>query len=229
MNELIQRYLDGELSEEEARALREAAASDPEVEAELRDWEGMLRAAAAAETGAPSAEFTDRVMRAAAGRRAWMRLRAPRRLDLSWRTGLAWAMTLLVTFALGAMAGRIGSGTTGGSAGTRGTATSGSPGRAVTAASLPDQGEMRVVRLVYVPGDPRVRTVKVTGTFDDWDARGVALHRKGDVWTAVLVLPRGTYEYMFVEDGTHWVTDPLALETRDDGFGHRNAVLDLTL
>jgi hypothetical protein len=232
MNELIQRYLDGELSEEEARALREAVASDPEVDAELRDWEGMLRAASDAEIGVPSAEFTDRVMRDTAGRRPWTRPRALRPLGLSWRTGLAWAATLVVTFALGTMAGRIGGGATGGSAGTGGAGEPGAPthpGRAVTAASLPDQGKMRVVRLVYVPSDPGVRTVKVTGTFDDWDARGIALHRKGDVWTAVLVLPRGTYEYMFVEDGTRWVTDPLALETRDDGFGHRNAVLDLTL
>jgi hypothetical protein len=34
---------------------------------------------------------------------------------------------------------------------------------------------------------------------------------------------------MFVEDSLHWVTDPLALQTRDDGFGNENAVLDLTL
>jgi hypothetical protein len=229
MNELIQRYLDGELSEEGAQALREAIASDPEVDAELRDWERMLRAAAAAETGAPSTDFTDRVMRAAAGRGRRFRLRAPRLFAPSWRTGLAWAATLVVTFALGAAAGRIGGRTTTGPADTREAGAPGAQGQAVTAPVLPDQGEMRVVRLVYVPRDPTVRKVQVTGTFNDWDAQGVALQRKGDVWTAVLILPRGTYEYMFVEDGTRWVTDPLALQTRDDGFGNRNAVIDLTL
>lgn len=229
MNELIQRYLDGELSEEEARELREAIASDPEVDAELREWERMLRASADAETGEPSAEFTDRVMRATAGRRLRLRLRTPRLFDLSWKTGLAWAATLLVTFALGAMTGRIASRTTAGPAKTREAGTPGDQEQAVTAAALPDQRETRVVRLVYVPRDLTVRKVEVTGTFNGWDARGIALQRKGDVWTAVLILPRGIYEYMFVEDDIRWVTDPLALHTRDDGFGNRNAVLDLTL
>ena len=229
MNELIQRYLDGELSEEEARALREAVARDPEVDAELREWERMLNAAADAEIGAPSSEFTDRVMRATAGRGSWLRLRAPRLFGLSWRPQLASAATLVVAFALGAVSTRIGGRTTPGPAETREAGTQGAQGQAATAAVTPDQGEMRVVRLVYVPRDPAVHEVQVTGTFNDWDARGIGLQRKGDVWTAVLILPRGTYEYMFVEDGTRWVTDPLALQTRDDGFGNRNAVLDLTL
>jgi hypothetical protein len=228
MNELIERYLDGELSEEEARALREAIAGDPEVDAELREWERMLGAAADAETGAPSTDFTDRVMRAA-GRGHRLRLRAPRLFAPSWRTGLAWAAALVVTFTLGAITGRMGERTTASSPGTRGAGAPVAPGLAVTTAALPGRTEMRVVRLVYAPRDPSVREVEVTGTFNDWDARGIALHRKDGVWTAVLVLPRGTYEYMFVENGTRWVTDPLALETRDDGFGNRNAVLDLTL
>jgi hypothetical protein len=32
---------------------------------------------------------------------------------------------------------------------------------------------------------------------------------------------------MFIEDDTRWVTDPRAPLTRDDGFGGRNAVLDV--
>jgi 1,4-alpha-glucan branching enzyme len=88
---------------------------------------------------------------------------------------------------------------------------------------------MRVVRLVYKSSDPRIRTVRVAGTFNEWDPEGVAMERKGDLWTAVMILPRGTYEYMYVEDDARWVTDPLALQTRDDGFGRKNAVLDLTL
>jgi hypothetical protein len=55
------------------------------------------------------------------------------------------------------------------------------------------------------------------------------MERTGDVWTAQLVLPPGTYEYMFVENGENWVTDPLALQTRDDGFGRKNAVLDVSI
>jgi hypothetical protein len=54
------------------------------------------------------------------------------------------------------------------------------------------------------------------------------MQREGDVWTALLLLPRSTYEYMFVENEENWVTDPLALQTREDGFGRENAVLELS-
>jgi hypothetical protein len=45
----------------------------------------------------------------------------------------------------------------------------------------------------------------------------------------MLALPPGDYEYMFVVDDGQWVTDPLAVETRDDGFGGQNAVLEVDL
>ena len=32
---------------------------------------------------------------------------------------------------------------------------------------------------------------------------------------------------MFVVDGTQWIADPFAAEQQDDGFGSRNAVLDV--
>lgn len=221
MNELIHRYLDGELSEDEALALREAIAGDPAVDAELRAWERMLGAAAAAESGAPSADFTDRVMSRTAGRRG-SALRGLRAFfDVQWPARLAWAATLVVTFGLGVLLTRGGQVLPGPA----------SPPALTGAvpASLSAPNEMRVVRLVYESRDPQVRTVRVAGTFNEWNPEGVAMERKGGLWTAVLILPRGTYEYMYVEDDARWVTDPLALETRDDGFGRRNAVLDLTL
>ncbi len=219
MNELIQRYLDGELSEEEARALREAIARDPEVGRELRSWERMLGAAAAAHSGAPSADFSDHVMDRVVPRRvhAWRGLRAVFQVPMPAR--LAWAATLVVTFGLGVLATRDGTRPAGPA----------NPPAGPTVAAAADQAEMRVVRLVYESRDPAVRTVRVAGTFNDWDPEAVTMERRGDLWTAVLVLPRGTYEYMFVEDDARWVTDPLALQTRDDGFGRKNAVLDLTL
>jgi len=230
MNELIQRYLDGELSDDEARALREAIARDPRVDAELRAWERLLVAAAEAESGEPSADFTDRVMRRTAARPRGFDPRGLRSLfAVPWPARLAWAATLVVTFGLGALlardAGRDPAGPSAPDQGGAGTAAH----RAIAATAAPDESGMRVVRFVYVPSDPQVRTVRVAGTFNDWNPRGIALEREGEVWTAVLILPRGTYEYMFVEDDARWVTDPLALQTRDDGFGQRNAVLDLTL
>jgi 1,4-alpha-glucan branching enzyme len=86
-----------------------------------------------------------------------------------------------------------------------------------------------MVRLVYAPSDPEVAGVAVAGTFNGWNPDRTLMQRQGNLWTTQLVLPRDVYEYVFVIDGEEWVTDPLALETRDDGFGRENAVLDLTM
>jgi 1,4-alpha-glucan branching enzyme len=74
---------------------------------------------------------------------------------------------------------------------------------------------------------PQARRVAVAGDFNGWNPEAAPLARgPGGAWTGVLELPRGRHQYMFVVDG-EWVTDPAAPVTRDDGFGHRNAVLDL--
>jgi hypothetical protein len=219
MNDLIHRYLDGELSEAEALALRRTIEQDPAVEAELRAWERMLGAAAGAETATLSAGFTDQVMRQATARADRAGSPWRQRFEVRWPVGLAWAATLVLVFGLGALSTRGGHGV---ERGIRGAPVP-------TAVTAPATGDMRLVRLVYESRDPRVRSVRVAGTFNDWNPEGVSMERHGDLWTAVLILPRGSYEYMYVEDDTRWVTDPLALETRDDGFGRKNAVLDLTL
>ena len=87
---------------------------------------------------------------------------------------------------------------------------------------------MEFVRLVYRPTEASVKGVAVAGSFNDWNPTSVPMVWDGKVWSAVLALPPGSYEYMFVEDGERWVTDPLAPRTRNDGFGGVNAVLDVT-
>ena len=86
---------------------------------------------------------------------------------------------------------------------------------------------LRLVQITYVPGEAGAERVTLAGTFNGWKTDQVLMRQKNGVWTAVLVLPPGSYEYMFIENGKHWVTDPLAPLTRDDGFGGRNAVLNL--
>jgi len=74
---------------------------------------------------------------------------------------------------------------------------------------------------------PQARRVAVAGDFNGWSPEAALLARgPGGAWTGELHLPRGRHQYMFVVDG-EWVTDPAAPATVDDGFGHRNAVLDL--
>ena len=69
----------------------------------------------------------------------------------------------------------------------------------------------------------------VAGSFNNWNPDNTPLLRQNGAWSTILVLPPGSYEYMFVEDGERWVTDPLAVQTRDDGFGGANAVIDVEL
>jgi hypothetical protein len=215
---LIDRYLDGDLSGTEAEAFLDSLASDPRLEAELREYERILGTGAPLGPEGPSPGFTDRVM-ARLGEPEARGRRWPFPSGRSaWRWGLAWGVAAVLAFSLGRF-----------TAGDRALPAPDSvPGPA--AASAPDEaGRFRLVRLVYVPPDPGVEHVAVAGTFNEWNPSRTQMQREGGLWTAQLLLPRNTYEYMFVVDGEQWVTDPLAVETRDDGFGRENAVLDLTL
>jgi len=82
------------------------------------------------------------------------------------------------------------------------------------------------VRLVLYA--PDASEVAVAGSFNGWDAGDVRLERTEDgLFHAVIHLPHGRHEYMFVLDGQRWVTDPTAALAVDDGFGNRNAILEI--
>lgn len=74
---------------------------------------------------------------------------------------------------------------------------------------------------------PGARQVSVVGEFSDW-SRPYPMHRRDDGrWVARIPLSPGDYEYSFVIDGQRWVADPGASTYRDDGFGGRNAVIQV--
>ena len=83
-----------------------------------------------------------------------------------------------------------------------------------------------LVRLVVLR--PDARRVEVAGDFNGWNPAQTPLEPSANgAWTVTLPLEPGRYNYMFVVDGTMWVDDPFAPEQADDGFGSRNAVLDV--
>ena len=83
-----------------------------------------------------------------------------------------------------------------------------------------------LVRLVVV--QPGARTVQVAGDFNGWNPARTALEQLANgAWAVTIPLKPGRYEYMFVVDGRQWIADPFAAEQNDDGFGSRNAVLDV--
>ena len=73
---------------------------------------------------------------------------------------------------------------------------------------------------------PGATTVAVAGDFSGWESNFVLEDADGDgIWTGRVPITPGLHKYMFVIDGTDWVTDPGAQRYADDGFGNRNAVL----
>jgi 1,4-alpha-glucan branching enzyme len=85
------------------------------------------------------------------------------------------------------------------------------------------------VYVQFVFAAPNAQTVAVAGDFNSWQTNGVALRdADGDgVWTGLVALRPGAHKYMFIVNGKEWVTDPGAERYVDDGFGMRNAVINV--
>ena len=77
--------------------------------------------------------------------------------------------------------------------------------------------------------DSKAHTVAIAGDFNGWNPQTNILEDpEGDgIWTGTLKLEPGRYEYMFVLDGEKWFPDPNALRYVKDGFGNKNAILEI--
>ncbi len=80
-----------------------------------------------------------------------------------------------------------------------------------------------------VTDSQQIHTIAIAGDFNNWNPQeNILLDPDGDgIWTATLKLPPGRYEYMFVLNGEKWLPDPNALRYVKDGFGNRNAILEV--
>lgn len=100
------------------------------------------------------------------------------------------------------------------------------PAPMVAQSPTPQERRVVLVRLVVV--QPGAHAVQAAGDFNGWNPTRTPLEQTSDgAWTATLPLEPGRYEYQFVVDGERWIGDPFAAEQSDDGFGSRNAVLDV--
>jgi hypothetical protein len=100
------------------------------------------------------------------------------------------------------------------------------PGRSpVPTAARPAVTVMRFT--LHAPGAERVSLV---GDFNAWRSDEIFLSDTTGhgYFSGALPLKPGRYAYMFVIDGTRWVTDPAADRHRDDGFGNSNAVVTIS-
>ena len=201
MREELHRYLDGELP-------REKLPGDQRGEAEA--WEALLgEVRRTAVAGAP-AWLEGRVIRALADeprsalygepRSAWRRavdwLTRPRVIRVAPAPAFAAFALLLLMAALPWLRG-----------------------------SSPALVDDTVYVQLFLEA-PAASSVAIAGDFNGWSPTINLEDRDGDgVWSGRLAVPPGIYEYMFVLDGSRWVTDPHAEWYSDDGFGNRNAVL----
>jgi hypothetical protein len=79
---------------------------------------------------------------------------------------------------------------------------------------------------IHAPG---AQQVELVGNFNNWTPGTIRLlgPDASGHWTAEVSLPEGRYEYQFLVNGKSWVTDPDAPTHRPDGFGRKNAVIDV--
>lgn len=77
----------------------------------------------------------------------------------------------------------------------------------------------------FVVAHAQARSVAIAGTFNEWSATPLAPGSAPGTWTITLPLPPGDHRFMYVIDGTEWMSPPHAGEYEEDGFGARNGVI----
>jgi chromosome partitioning protein len=82
-------------------------------------------------------------------------------------------------------------------------------------------------RVHFLVDFPKAESVRLTGTFCDWSAEGLALERRSDgLWECETILPAGRHEYRYVVDGV-WRPDPHNHEIVSNAFGESNSLLEV--
>jgi len=69
----------------------------------------------------------------------------------------------------------------------------------------------------HLKGHPKAKSVGLSGSFNNWDKKGVPFKKTKDGWKITQKLPPGKHYYKFIIDGHHWITDPdNTLQERDE-------------
>jgi hypothetical protein len=228
---LVQRFLDGDLSDDEMGPALHRIADDAEARRLLRFEVEMTQDLAASPAGTPPEDFADRTMATlevpasapAASlldplRAGWRAATTPMRLTVR---PLA-AAVLVLALGIGAW-GLWPASTPPRTAATQVDASSST----VQPASATGPAETVWIRFRYTNNS--ADSVAVAGDFSQWSPIPLSPRTVDGqtVWTGLVPVSRGEHEYQFVINGERWVTDPLAPVTRSDGFGAKNAVLEL--
>lgn len=204
MNEPLNRYLDGEI---------DLADLTPEARREAAAWDALVADVREAGAGGAPVGLESLIMaeihaerRSLASRLAgwWV---SPHSVRVRPLIGLAAAAAIAAFLFLPSRAG-----------------TPVEPSSAATALVSEES-----VYVQFVLEAPEAISVAVAGDFNGWAPETALADPDGDgVWSGRVRLTPGVHKYMFVIDGTDWITDPQAERYAEDGFGNRNAVLAIT-
>lgn len=218
---LVQRFLDQELSPEARVRFLVRIGRDEALRQRLLELEQiMVDVSRLPRPTVPDgfvARVMERTVRAVPAPSIWRRLAVTLWAPHIFRWNLASAATCLAL--LIAAAAVVG----GGLARQRAAAPPAADGPESTAAAA---SSTVLVRLVVL--QPDARTVQAAGDFNAWNPSRTPLEQvSSGVWAVTIPLQPGRYQYMLVVDGEQWIADPFAAEQSDDGFGSRNAVIDV--
>lgn len=102
----------------------------------------------------------------------------------------------------------------------RSTATVKAKKKAVVGRSVPAKSGTKIVFSISAP---EVQSAFVAGDFNGWKPLELKTRGKG-IYTAVIKLPPGRYEYKFLLDG-QWQLDPACMECVPNAFGSFNSMM----
>ena len=215
IREYIEDYLEGRLSAQEAAEIEKHLDSCSDCRKEFKQWQELFQELSSLSLSSaeeqPSSDFTTKIMQRIAredslARESWWdkvhHLLTLPRVSLKWAAALGMA---LVTLFLGYNIYF-------------------SP----VAQYCPNN--LAEITFSMRADASQVKSIAVVGDFNDWDpTRNLLTDENNDgIWTVTLKLEPGRYEYMFILDGQKWVPDPSAYRYVSDGFGNKNAVLEIS-
>ena len=215
IREYIEDYLEGRLSAQEAAEIEEHLDSCSDCQKEFKQWQKLFQELSSLSTSLteeqPSSDFTARVMQKIAQQetittKGWWdkvhHLLTLPRVSLKWAAALG---MVLVTLFLGYN---------------------------IYFSPVTQYCPNNLAEITFsMRADAsQVKSIAVVGDFNDWDpTRNLLTDKNNDgIWTVTLKLEPGRYEYMFILDGQKWVPDPSAYRYVSDGFGNKNAVLEIS-
>lgn len=234
---LVQRFIDGELSDAELEQALHRIADDAEARDLLQFELRMTQNLAASPSSSPPNDFAARTVEAVTREPApeesrgslqeqietlWESITVPVAVQLRPVSAL---VAVLLAGLVVWMAWPLGM------PGPQATVQTASEGRSQTVqqASAQTTEENGTVWIRFLYTDSQADSVAVAGDFSQWDPVELSPREvNGEtVWTGLVPVTRGEHEYQFLINGEQWVTDPLAPVKRSDGFGAENAVLNI--